>query len=99
MVWPQKIPVLFLSRLCEPQELQRLSHQLRELLLVSRRAIEAASSALNIPVHADSRADLAVDQLVDNLILQLQVLPVPLFSAGVGRNCFKAIAGQDVVPS
>ena len=41
---------------------------------MSKRAIETASSALNIPVHADSRADLAVDQLVDNLVLQLQVI-------------------------
>lgn len=61
---------------------------------MSRRAIEAASSALNIPVHADSRADLAVDQLVDNLILQLQVLPVPLFSAGVGRIALKPLQGK-----
>ena len=41
---------------------------------MSKRAIETASSVLNIPVHADSRADLAVDQLVDNLVLQLQVI-------------------------
>ncbi len=61
------------------QELQRLSHQLRELQIVSRRAIETASSALNIPVHADSRADLAVDQLVDNLVLQLQVILTLIF--------------------
>ena len=66
---------------------------------MSRRAIEAASSALNIPVHADSRADLAVDQLVDNLILQLQVLPLHTPRLGVGRDCFKAIAGQDSVPT
>ena len=43
--------------------------------MVSKRAIETASSALNIPMHADSRADLAIDQLVDNLVLQLQVIP------------------------
>lgn len=63
---------------CQPyfptlQELQRLSRELKELQIVSRRAIEAASSALGIPLHGDDRGDLAVDQLVDTLILQLQV--------------------------
>ena len=59
------------------QELQRLSRELRELQIVSERAVEAASSALNIPVHGNGHGNLAVDQLVDSLILQFQVC-IPL---------------------
>ena len=44
---------------------------------MSERAVEAASSALNIPLHGDGHGNLAVDQLVDSLILQFQVC-VPL---------------------
>ena len=40
---------------------------------MSERAVEAASSVLKIPLHGDGHGNLAVDQLVDSLILQFQV--------------------------
>ena len=55
------------------QELEQVSRQLQELQTVTQRAVETASSALSIPRQSSALGELAVDQLVDTLILKLQV--------------------------